>query len=44
MNMHTTDIDVTALFNKGIEEQKTGNLDTAIKIYDEIINIKPRSL
>ena len=41
MNMHTTDIDVTALFNKGIEEQKTGNLDTAIKIYDEIINIKP---
>ena len=41
MNMQPTDIDLTSLFNKGVKEQNTGNLDNALQIYEKIIKLKP---
>ena len=37
MNMQPTDIDLTSLFNKGVKEQNTGNLDNASKHVHQLI-------
>ena len=42
MNMQPTDMDLTSLFNKGVKEQNTGNLDNALQIYEKIIKLQPK--
>ena len=35
-------MDLTALFNKAVKEQNSGNLDNALQIYEKIIKLQPK--